>query len=314
MQCMDRDWMVTGRRPSGLCGAAILIASRFHGFKRSIKEITDVVHVCDETIRRRLEEFSHTSTANLTKTEFESIDSIRDDGKGRDPPAFIKNRKKEKEALKETCTEATCATSAVGEEVVKKAKAIEKIFSDEVRIKIRSSHEVGDKENKEKVKITQETASTSNVNLPNQQFECIKLNFTKQIAGNNESETVALEVKEIKEPENTLDFQKNAQMTLNMIVEKDEPLSDIDEKEANYYFVSDEEYKLKKLLWEVLFKDWIEEQKDKKKAEKKEIKKRERKISKIEPSMNKDPVEAIISSNKFKKMNVNYLSDMFKMK
>jgi len=32
---MNRSWMTLGRRPNGLCGAAILIAARMHGFKRN---------------------------------------------------------------------------------------------------------------------------------------------------------------------------------------------------------------------------------------------------------------------------------------
>lgn len=36
MQSMKRAWITTGRRPNGLCGACILIAARYHGFKRSI--------------------------------------------------------------------------------------------------------------------------------------------------------------------------------------------------------------------------------------------------------------------------------------
>jgi len=32
---MKRDWMCYGRRPTSLCGAAILIAARYHGFKRT---------------------------------------------------------------------------------------------------------------------------------------------------------------------------------------------------------------------------------------------------------------------------------------
>jgi transcription factor IIIB subunit 2 len=51
---MKRDWMSHGRRPSSLCGAAILIASKIHGIKCSIADICQTVFVCDETIRRRL--------------------------------------------------------------------------------------------------------------------------------------------------------------------------------------------------------------------------------------------------------------------
>ena len=64
---MTREWVGTGRRPNGLCGAAILISARYHGFKRSTAQIIRVVHVCEETIRRRLHEFKGTSTASLTR-------------------------------------------------------------------------------------------------------------------------------------------------------------------------------------------------------------------------------------------------------
>lgn len=35
VQSMKRDWMQTGRRPSGICGAAIFIAAHIHGFART---------------------------------------------------------------------------------------------------------------------------------------------------------------------------------------------------------------------------------------------------------------------------------------
>ena len=66
---MNRAWLQVGRRPNGLCGAAILIAARYHGFKRTIGQIVRVVHVCQETIRKRLDEFKGTNTAQLTREE-----------------------------------------------------------------------------------------------------------------------------------------------------------------------------------------------------------------------------------------------------
>mmetsp|Transcript_6069 Transcript_6069/g.5411 ORF Transcript_6069/g.5411 Transcript_6069/m.5411 type:complete len:144 (-) Transcript_6069:1088-1519(-) len=39
LQRMKRDWMTYGRRPNSLCGAAILIAARYHGFKRTTNQI-----------------------------------------------------------------------------------------------------------------------------------------------------------------------------------------------------------------------------------------------------------------------------------
>lgn len=53
VQRMKRDWMHTGRRPSGLCGAALLVASRLHDFNRSIRDLVRIVKVCETTIRKR---------------------------------------------------------------------------------------------------------------------------------------------------------------------------------------------------------------------------------------------------------------------
>lgn len=50
---MKRDWILTGRRPSGICGAGLLIAARMHGFRRSMKEVVQVVRICDVTLRKR---------------------------------------------------------------------------------------------------------------------------------------------------------------------------------------------------------------------------------------------------------------------
>lgn len=94
LQSMKRDWISTGRRPAGLCGAAILISARYHGFSRSTHQIVKVVKVCHETIRKRLQEFKKTSVAQLTMQEFEAIkdSEIEENDKfGMDPPAFIKN-------------------------------------------------------------------------------------------------------------------------------------------------------------------------------------------------------------------------------
>jgi transcription initiation factor TFIIIB Brf1 subunit/transcription initiation factor TFIIB len=50
---MNRDWMQTGRRPAGICGAALMVAARLHGFQRTRKEIIRVVHICEMTLRKR---------------------------------------------------------------------------------------------------------------------------------------------------------------------------------------------------------------------------------------------------------------------
>ena len=46
---MKKDWMHFGRRPSGLCGAALLIAARLHAFNRSVYDVIKVINVLMNT-------------------------------------------------------------------------------------------------------------------------------------------------------------------------------------------------------------------------------------------------------------------------
>uniref|UniRef100_A0A673M955 Transcription factor IIIB 90 kDa subunit n=1 Tax=Sinocyclocheilus rhinocerous TaxID=307959 RepID=A0A673M955_9TELE len=90
LQRMKRDWMHTGRRPSGLCGAALLVAARMHEFRRTVKEVISVVKVCEATLRKRLTEFEETPTSALTIDEFMRVDLEKEC----DPPSFVAGQKK----------------------------------------------------------------------------------------------------------------------------------------------------------------------------------------------------------------------------
>uniref|UniRef100_A0A7N6AKC8 B-related factor 1 n=1 Tax=Anabas testudineus TaxID=64144 RepID=A0A7N6AKC8_ANATE len=92
VQRMKRDWMHTGRRPSGLCGAALLVAARMHDFCRTVKEVVGVVKVCESTLRKRLNEFEETPTSQLTIEEFMRVDLDQEC----DPPCFTAGLKKKK--------------------------------------------------------------------------------------------------------------------------------------------------------------------------------------------------------------------------
>eukprot|EP01133_Synstelium_polycarpum_P003610 gene3610-4136_t len=88
---MKRDWMSTGRRPSGICGAALFIAAKVHGFKRTTKEIVKVVKIGEDTLVKRLKEFQKTPSANLKVSEFDVLEIETEC----DPPSFTKIRRKE---------------------------------------------------------------------------------------------------------------------------------------------------------------------------------------------------------------------------
>jgi hypothetical protein len=89
---MKRDWIAAGRRPSGLCGAAILIAARSHNFNRTVREVARIVRVNDQTIRKRLYDFGGTPSSSLTISQFMEIDLEKE----HDPPSFLVTKKKSK--------------------------------------------------------------------------------------------------------------------------------------------------------------------------------------------------------------------------
>lgn len=89
VQRMDRDWMTPGRRPAGICGAALILAARMNNFRRTVREVVYIVKVQEATIFKRLDEFKLLESSGLTVEEFRSIDLER----SADPPAF--NQKKD---------------------------------------------------------------------------------------------------------------------------------------------------------------------------------------------------------------------------
>lgn len=91
---MKRDWIVAGRRPAGICAAALLIASRAHGFERESCDVTKILKICGFTVLTRVREFENTPSANLTLDEFHK-ENIEEEA---DPPAFTGNRLREARA------------------------------------------------------------------------------------------------------------------------------------------------------------------------------------------------------------------------
>lgn len=85
---MRRDWIAEGRRPAGVCAAAVIVGARMNNFRRTVREVVYVAKVCELTINKRLEEFKATDTGKLTVDEFRETDVPA--GNARDPPSFIK--------------------------------------------------------------------------------------------------------------------------------------------------------------------------------------------------------------------------------
>ncbi|PGH32908.1 transcription factor IIIB 90 kDa subunit [[Emmonsia] crescens] len=96
VQRMNRDWMITGRRPAGICGAALILAARMNNFRRTVREVVYVVKVTELTIHQRLNEFKATESGDLTVDQFRSVQLEN----SHDPPSFTQG-KRLKQAMKE---------------------------------------------------------------------------------------------------------------------------------------------------------------------------------------------------------------------
>lgn len=84
---MNRDWIVAGRHPAGLCGACIILAARMNNFQRSVREVVYVSKVADATIAKRVEEFRRTKSAGLSVEQFrEFANRIKHQ---HDPPSLL---------------------------------------------------------------------------------------------------------------------------------------------------------------------------------------------------------------------------------
>ncbi|KAE8367726.1 putative transcription factor TFIIIB complex subunit Brf1 [Aspergillus caelatus] len=88
VQRMNRDWMTTGRRPAGICGAALILAARMNNFRRTVREVVYVVKVTEITISQRLNEFGATESGELTVDQFRSVQLEN----AHDPPSFTRAR------------------------------------------------------------------------------------------------------------------------------------------------------------------------------------------------------------------------------
>lgn len=101
VQRMRRDWMTPGRRPAGICGAALIMAARMNNFRRTVREMVYTVKVTENTLMKRLAEFAQTGSGGLTVEEFRRIDLERFE----DPPAFQAKKKKKKSGRKRKVVE-----------------------------------------------------------------------------------------------------------------------------------------------------------------------------------------------------------------
>ncbi|XP_057197919.1 BRF1 RNA polymerase III transcription initiation factor subunit a isoform X2 [Triplophysa rosa] len=317
LQRMKRDWMHTGRRPSGLCGAALLVSARMHQFRRTIKEVISVVKVCEATLRKRLNEFEDTPTSELTIEEFMRVDLEQEC----DPPSFTAGLKKQK--LKQ-----------IEQELEKKVDDIEGEicgYQDEIEIELESCRPkprgIYTSSSREDDVISLASSSVLAADDEGEDEELMaaashlcKVGFDGVDVGGDEHEQNGEKVLPSKRPSLELLLGKlptaaslGLTESINKVGEEKEndedaedgelDLNGIDDDEIDRYILNEKEVKIKTELWMIQNADYLKEQKEKEERiakEKEEGTYKERKPKK--PGRRREPINASTADEAIEKM------------
>jgi transcription factor IIIB 90 kDa subunit len=98
VQRMDRDWMMLGRKPAGICGSAIILAARMFNYRRTPLEVSFIAKVTTATLKLRLDEFARLEAAQMRIRDFMEGE-FPGEQKSHDPPAFYRQSKEYQEEL-----------------------------------------------------------------------------------------------------------------------------------------------------------------------------------------------------------------------
>uniref|UniRef100_A0A8C4ZSF1 B-related factor 1 n=1 Tax=Gadus morhua TaxID=8049 RepID=A0A8C4ZSF1_GADMO len=254
LQRMKRDWMHTGRRPSGLCGAALLVAARMHDFRRTIKEIIAVVKVCEATLRKRLTEFEATPTSHLTVEEFMKVDLATEC----DPPSFTAGKTKNKMAELEM-------------ELEKKMVDVEgeiQSYHDEIETELESC--------RPKLKGVYASDSAPEViegeevdEEVDEELMAVAKHFGKELTGGGRRGPSLESILGPMPTAASLGLQDSIRTAVDEEKENDAgesgelDLSGIDDGEIERYLLDDNEIKIKTAVWMAENSDYLKEQKEK---------------------------------------------------
>ncbi|KAI5741407.1 hypothetical protein M8J76_013276 [Diaphorina citri] len=321
LQRMKKDMLHSGRRPNGLIGAALLMAARWHEFNRSVINIVKIVNTTESTLKKRLLEFGDTPSSLLTLEEFMNVDLEEE----QDPPAYKTIRKKDSERVQKLLED-----EDENLHFAKLRRLIEKKLEETSKKRAKRKHEVEEPENgKRKAPFKYEVPDSVNIN-PNTS------GVDDEVAGDNyiKSNELPRVIKECLEDADLeedmggeirgigptpamlgMATNQDAERNDQIVDDAEDDLGDIDDEEINSYILTEGEATNKAKLWEVLNREYLTLQAERKAREevegKKEKKKRKPKANKA-TSVAKTAGEAIEKMLKEKKISTKINYDVLK--
>lgn len=290
---MQRDWMTVGRRPAGLCGAALLTAGVMHNFYRSQLEVAKVVRIGNVVLRNRLKEFDQTATAEMTAAQIDAGGG--DDGKHSSlvastitgdecqAPAFIKSQKvkaaaaasvKEKELEGDGNSENRPAEKnkrsvPMSAERRKEIEEIErsKLVASDERVDSLMAQALASKEmqalDTHETDITTRNPKSSQ---PSSSTTTVTKKRKKRLRKSSPSSTTptasdtTTTLNQPIEEDDDEEYEETDEENEDEDIEGDEELSDLDDADCMKYLSTEEEFKVKEKLWTETNKEYLEKQ------------------------------------------------------
>ncbi|KAL1193864.1 hypothetical protein V5N11_031990 [Cardamine amara subsp. amara] len=233
---MKRDWIQTGRKPSGICGAALYTAALSHGINCSKTDIVKIVHICEATLTKRLDEFGNTESGSL------NVDELRE----RELHKISFKPKSNKDVV--LCRHQDCKPFGYG--------LCEDCYNEFISV---SGGLVGgsdppafqraEKERMEKEKAAREENEGRNSSL----------NHDEQLYSEREPDYCSVRKSKKRCSEHGEENKDGAEGHDDASDESGN-LSDINDDEVDGYINNEEEKIYKKIIWEEMNRDYLEEQ------------------------------------------------------
>ncbi|KAL0010148.1 hypothetical protein SO802_005256 [Lithocarpus litseifolius] len=269
---MKRDWMQTGRKPSGLCGAALYISALSHGYSFSK---TDII---EELTKNAVELKESVPSVGVSQKSGEVLCEHKNSGAphfahglcrtcydafvklsgglhgGSEPPAF---QRAEKERIAMESTNKADESSVPQQE----SENIEQVTECQSYFGMPTSSK------KTSLLVERVKSFTENSQKATENEQLNQRDFTESSQKENENEQLnqrengsntatgdQIEVDGVSDK-----FQKSKD-TSSITDNESDGLSDIDDVEVDGYLNNDEETRYKTIIWEEMNKEYLEEQ------------------------------------------------------
>ncbi|XP_017425439.1 transcription factor IIIB 60 kDa subunit isoform X2 [Vigna angularis] len=238
---MKRDWMQTGRKPSGLCGAALYISAFAHGIKCSKPDILRIVHVCEATLTKRLVEFENTKCSSLTVEELDTLAKEQEKNPTVMPEGELKGVTSKDLLCEHKDSGASHFALGLCEECY---KDLDQLSGGLGGGSDPPAFQRAEREREKRALLKESVDEACDLaNASNDQFKSHREDLPVPEGANVAHES-------IKDGEYDDSFRED----------ESETLSDIDDEDVDLYIHDEKERKIKKILWEAANREYLEEQ------------------------------------------------------